>query len=188
MSTVLSTNHPPVEYRECPGHPGYRVGSDGSVWSCWRRKGLGRWKGSRFVLGDDWHQMRPAPTKWGRRLVGLCPERTYHFVHRLVLEAFVGPCPDEMECCHNDGNPLNNALDNLRWDTKRANQADRVKHGTHSRGERNANAKLTEADVRAIRAEHASGGASQAELSRKYGVDPALIGRIIQRRSWAHVV
>src|SRR5688500_4928598 len=37
-------------------------------------------------------------------------------IHRLVLMAFVGPCPAGMEGCHNDGNPLNNALDNLRWD------------------------------------------------------------------------
>jgi hypothetical protein len=38
-------------------------------------------------------------------------------VHRLVLEAFIGPCPEGMECCHNDGNPKNNSIDNLRWDT-----------------------------------------------------------------------
>lgn len=51
-------------------------------------------------------------------------------VHRLVLEAFVGPCPDGMYCCHNDGNKLNNRLDNLRWDTPSSNALDRVKHGT----------------------------------------------------------
>lgn len=50
-------------------------------------------------------------------------------VHRLVMEAFIGPCPDGMECCHNDGNSLNNWLVNLRWDTKQANAVDRVRDG-----------------------------------------------------------
>ena len=51
-------------------------------------------------------------------------------VHRLVLESFVGPCPSGMEACHNDGDPANNRLDNLRWDTRSENQNDSVQHGT----------------------------------------------------------
>lgn len=55
-------------------------------------------------------------------------------VHRLVLEAFVGPCPDGMEGCHSpDPNPANNSLDNLRWDTHSENMRDTVRHGTNSR-------------------------------------------------------
>jgi len=53
-------------------------------------------------------------------------------VHRIVLEAFVGPCPPGMEGCHNDGNPRNNVLTNLRWDTRSENQRDSIRHGTHS--------------------------------------------------------
>lgn len=59
-----------------------------------------------------------------------------HYVHVLVLEAFVGPRPDGCEGCHNDGNPLNNRADNLRWDTASANQRDRLAHGTHHYGNR----------------------------------------------------
>lgn len=51
-------------------------------------------------------------------------------VHRLVLEAFVGPCPDGMECCHNNGIRDDNRVENLRWDTHAGNQADKVAHGT----------------------------------------------------------
>lgn len=50
-------------------------------------------------------------------------------VHRLVLEAFVGPCPDGMEACHADDDRRHNALDNLRWDTKAANCQDRTRNG-----------------------------------------------------------
>lgn len=50
-------------------------------------------------------------------------------VHRLVLETFVGPCPDGMEACHGDDNRRNNLLMNLRWDTKSANCQDRTRNG-----------------------------------------------------------
>lgn len=87
--------------------------------------------------GVRWHSGRIIKTK--RQTTGhlrVCLYRDtrsrFIFVHRLVLEAFVGPCPVGMEGCHYpDRDPANNALSNLRWDTKRENQFDRVKHGTH---------------------------------------------------------
>jgi hypothetical protein len=70
-------------------------------------------------------------------------------VHRIVLEAFVGPAPGpEYEGCHNDGSTDNNALANLRWDTPAGNSADRRLHGTQA--SRNF---LTEAQVVRIRTE-----------------------------------
>lgn len=36
-------------------------------------------------------------------------------VHRLVLEAFVGPCPDWHRVRHIDGDWHNDRLDNLEW-------------------------------------------------------------------------
>jgi hypothetical protein len=39
---MLPLSQPPVEYRDVPGFPGYRVGTDGSVWSCWERTAGGR--------------------------------------------------------------------------------------------------------------------------------------------------
>lgn len=52
-------------------------------------------------------------------------------IHRLVLEAFVGPCPTGMEGCHNNGDPTDNRLANLRWDTHAENQRDILRHGRH---------------------------------------------------------
>ena len=51
------------------------------------------------------------------------------YVHQLVLEAFVGPRPQGMVTCHNDGIPDNNFVGNLRWDSQSSNTVDRVKHG-----------------------------------------------------------
>ena len=57
--------------------------------------------------------------------------RSHQRVHVLVLETFRGARPSpKHDACHNDGNPANNALANLRWDTRKANHRDLVKHGT----------------------------------------------------------
>ena len=78
------------------------------------------------ILG--WHSRRGY-----QRVVLSEPNRgkREEFVHVLVLKAFIGPCPDGTECCHNDGNPANNAISNLRWDTRSGNIFDAVRHGTH---------------------------------------------------------
>lgn len=55
---------------------------------------------------------------------------TTQWIHRLVLESFVGPCPPGMECRHLNGNPSDNRLINLAWGTKEENAHDKVLHGT----------------------------------------------------------
>jgi hypothetical protein len=52
-------------------------------------------------------------------------------VHRLVLAAFVGPCPPGMVSLHWDDVPTNNRLGNLRYGTRSENQHDRVRNGHH---------------------------------------------------------
>lgn len=52
-------------------------------------------------------------------------------IHRLVMAAFIGPCPKGLEVCHNDGNASNNHLANLRYDTRSENIKDQLRHGTH---------------------------------------------------------
>jgi hypothetical protein len=103
--------------------------------------------------------------------------------HTLVMTAFVGSRPQGMECCHNDGNPWNNRLENLRWDTPRNNQLDRIKHGTSNRGERCAAAKLTEAQVLAIRADTRK----QKAIAAEYGVRDNTISRIKSGKRWGHL-
>lgn len=52
-------------------------------------------------------------------------------VHKLVLEAFIGPCPDGLEIRHLDDDPDNNRLSNLAYGTRSENMFDRVANGTH---------------------------------------------------------
>ncbi|WP_458317136.1 NUMOD4 domain-containing protein [Mycolicibacterium brisbanense] len=52
-------------------------------------------------------------------------------VHRLVLESFIGPCPEGLEGCHRNDDPSDNSLSNLRWDSRGSNQKDSVRNGRH---------------------------------------------------------
>lgn len=119
--------------------PRYMVGDCGTVLS----------KRNRTSKIDVWKPLVPKVTKFGRLEVQLFNDsgRKMKLVHRLVLETFVGPCPPGMQCCHNDGDKLNNKVDNLRWDTHQANQDDKIKHGTKLFGETIGVAKLNREQV-----------------------------------------
>lgn len=88
------------------------------------------------------------------------------FVHLLVLEAFVGPRPEGMQACHNNGNPEDNRLSNLRWDTPKANVADRLKHGTYQFGSRNPSYKWSDEIVEYVR----SSKEPAKEIERRLGM------------------
>ncbi len=129
----------------------------------------------------------------GYRYFNLCSEgkrvRTYS-LHRLVLEAFVGPRPNGLVCCHWDGNPKNNMLSNLRWDTQVSNKADSRRHGTlrgAKAGEGHHLAKLWDDAIRVIRAEPKFHGV-QKMLAEAFDVSPALIRGIRKGIGWEHVV
>lgn len=107
--------------------------------------------------------------------------------HRVVLTAFVGPCPEGMECCHNDGNPNNNCLSNLRWDTHKANYADMTKNGHGFQGERNPRAKLTSEQVVEIRRLYSTGNYLQKHLAQMFGIDQTVVSEIVRRAIWKTV-
>ena len=104
-------------------------------------------------------------------------------VHRLVLEAFRGPCPAGYQARHLNGDPKDSRLANLVWGTPKENTGDQVRHGTRRRGTRVYNAKLTETAVIEIRRK----GGSTLRLAREYGVGRSTIDRVLKGESWGHV-
>jgi hypothetical protein len=107
-------------------------------------------------------------------------------VHRLVMAAFVGECPNGQEVRHLDGNPSNNHLSNLTYGTKKENQADRLLHGTSNRGQRSGLAKLTEEDVLNIRHLFET-GIRKTKLSEMFGVSFRNIDKIVKRETWIEI-
>ena len=108
-------------------------------------------------------------------------------VHRLVLEAFVGPCPLGTEACHNNGVSTDNRACNLRWGTRLENGRDKVMHGTSVRGERHHKARLTEPGVRLVRYLSAIHSVTRTDLAAWFDVTSACIDHCVNGVSWAHV-
>lgn len=104
-------------------------------------------------------------------------------VHQLVLEAFVGPRPRGMLTRHKDRNPANNRLDNLLWGTDAENAADARAHGTHTIGEQNGGAKLTQVQADRIR-KRLTAGERGMDLAPEYNVSQATISRVKKGRRY----
>lgn len=166
------------DWKYIPGFPNYMVSIDGRV----RR--VRSWPG-----GKD-KELTPIRSGGGSAYNGyhisFQGKSKFVLAHVLVLEAFVGPRPAGFHACHNDGNPKNNHLDNLRWDTPKGNQADRKLHGTLFCGEANHNAKLTSERVREIRTQFEA-GLSAREIAENHNVSCDTIYGIIKRRTWKHI-
>lgn len=80
-------------------------------------------------------------------------------VHRIVCTMFHGQAPTPAhEAAHRDGCQTNNRADNLHWLTHRENELEKLGPPTvFAMGEAHVLAKLTDADVDAMRAMKASG-------------------------------
>lgn len=176
-----------VTYKMIDGFPAYRVGDDGSVWSRWLRIGLGDGGGTRMVIGDEWFRMETKPSskyqKVGLRHGG---KVKYFSVHVLVATAFIGPCPEGMECAHKDGDKMNCRADNLEWKTHVDNERDKVGHGTLLMGEQHGKSKLGEADVLQI-VKMVDSGMTMTEVASLKSVSRPTVGHIMSGRLWSHL-
>lgn len=157
----------------------YEVSSKGRVR---RVTPSGRYKEHRLLQGEV--------TQKGYILITLTVEKVRIRIklHRLVAAAFLGPLPLGLQVNHKDGNKANNAIDNLEYVTLAENIKHRDAHGLNRppKGEENGAAKLTSANVRAIR-RAADDGASCSSLAATYGVTKELIYKVVKRKIWRHV-
>ena len=184
---------------EIPGFPGYRIATDGGVWSCWKKKGFG-WPnfGTTSYMGKDWRRLAIF-TDQGYKKVNLGSKGRGKRVHRLLAQAFIPRAGSGPMVLHIDGNSLHNCVPqkhcgcggNLYWGTAKQNSLDALKHGTHqgirNRGENCGKAKLTAKQVRVIKwALHF--GSRQAYLVRVFKVAPETISGISRGKRWRHVV
>lgn len=183
-----------------PGFDGYDVSDHGRVRS-WRMYGKHSHmrRTSPRILKPKMSRSEIAIGRPRHRVVLACNGhlRTV-LVHRLVMAAFVGPCPDGMEVCHNNGNSTDNRLDNLRYDTHLNNLADRELHGTMIRGDRHParidpsyfargsehpSSKFTDEDVIFIR----TSTLSRKDLASMFSVHVGTISCIRSGKEWKHV-
>ena len=105
-------------------------------------------------------------------------------VNRMICEHEHGPPPTpKYQAAHSCGKGHLGCVNpkHLRWATPKENAADRLIHGTHSRGARHSTAKLTESQVLEIRASTTP----TTQLAREIGVSYSVISMIRSRKRWA---
>jgi hypothetical protein len=159
--------------RLIPGFEDYAVCVDGGVWS--NKRG-------------EWKMLKPSPQSSGYKQVDLSSggKMTKRLVHRLVLEAFVGPCPAGHEALHGDGDRTNNSVENLRWGTSKENSADAIAQGTQVSGVRHKKAKFREHEIKLIRRLYAT-GRTQTRLAKHFGVSQSTIHRIVNMEVYKEI-
>jgi len=101
--------------------------------------------------------------------------------HRLVLEAFVGPCPDGLQCNHKDGIKNNNFLGNLEWVTSKQNNLHARQIGLWSPPR-----KLTWDNIKVIKKLRAKKYALKV-IASVFNVHESLISKICSNQRWTVV-
>lgn len=158
-----------------PEYPQYHISRDGKLFSL--KRGAGKWR--QLHTAVDVHGYEKCQiSKNGRS--------KYTTIHSLMAVAYLGPRPEKYQVCHNDGNRLNNIIENLRYDTVKNNHADKIKHGTKIFGERHPDAVLKECDIIPI-LNLISQGVPVVTVAKNYSISPGAIVFMLNRHTWGHV-
>jgi hypothetical protein len=163
-------------WKDVSGYEGtYQVSDHGNV---------RRWKSGARTGIEGWRSLRPT-TSNGYRYFVLSFRGVIKRIKasRLVLTTFVGAPLLEYEACHNSGDRTDDSLTNLRWDTRKANLADKHKHGTAQIGVRHPMAKLDEDQVLSI----ISATGNQRAIGEQFGVSQSTVQAIKAGRLWSHL-
>jgi len=151
--------------KEIPNFPNYAVTKNGRIWS---------------YISNKW--LRPLKrNKTGHLFVKFYKNGIVYqiLVHRLVLETYVGKCPKSMESRHLNGNPKDNRLKNLCWDTHSENMLDKFRHGNNP-----PNSKLTGEQAKLIFNAYHDGAYEIKELAEYFGVVYDTIRQIVCKKTW----
>jgi hypothetical protein len=165
-------NWPHEWLKPIPSAEGYFACEDGYIWRM--RRNLRRLHGS---VGSN-----------GYRRIKLSIKNVQRdaYVHRLVCEAYHGPCPPGLQCRHLDGDQTNNAPGNLRWSDAVTNMADKVLHGTQPLGEKHHRSKLT-ADIVLDARRRAAAGERVDLIAADLGIPYRCLLDAVTGRRWKHV-
>lgn len=131
------------------------------------------------------HEMKPSVGAKGYLYVGSGKSTGLRIVrvHQVIARTFIPNPLGLPEVAHEDGVKTNNGAGNLRWSTTQDNQIDRLRHGTHNRGSRQTNHKLTEEIVRQLR----SGQLGHREAAAQSGASEKHCFYVAQGKDWPHV-
>lgn len=154
-------------FKDIPGYPGYSISS------------FGRVRSSRRNV--DFLKPETVNNGYLRVLLTNKEERKHFLIHGLVLEAFIGPRPEDYVGNHKNGIKIDNRAENLEWVTAAENVRLALAMGLG----RNSN--LTRDDIGTIREEGRSAVNKIRLLAQTYGMTPKAILRILLRKTWGWI-
>lgn len=128
------------------------------------------------------HTLAPQPNGKGYLRVSI--GKKLMFIHRLVAEKYIPNPENKPQVNHKDGNKLNNCIDNLEWVTNQENRNHAVDNDLQVTGEKCSWAKLTEENVKEIRA---NPGYENEYWARKFKVSRSTISDVVNYRTWKHI-
>lgn len=135
------------------------------------------------VLAYEGADCLPWPYRKDRKGYAMMNER---YVSRIVCERAHGPAPTpDHEAAHScgHGDQACVAKRHLSWKTHAENEADKLLHGTHNRGERHPLSKLTKADVLEIRS--LKNKLPLKEVADRFGICRSNVSQIQNLTSWS---
>lgn len=187
MTTETTVNPSSVvEFKDVIGETYTVVGTDGSIWTRWKRLGRGYRRETRYV-DDEWELLKTIDCD-GYAIAYLPSGRKVN-VSWVVLEAFVGMRPPGMNVLHRNDVRSDNSLSNLYYGTDRDNAHDRDKNGRGGRnkGDRNGSSQLTRDEVQEVRRLRDS-GMSYREIQEVFPhVTTGTLRNVVNRKTYADV-
>ena len=167
-----------MRWRCCPDFPDYEVSDTGRV----RRVIPCRTRTVPYELRGCWK-----PGSYRFFTIRKDGARVQTKGHVLVARAFIPNPEGKPLVAHDNGRPGDDRVENLYWATYKENTADRLRHGTHQHGERNARAILTEAAVRKIRRTYRGGSEELDRLAGRYGLSRSGMWKVVSGATWKGV-
>lgn len=151
------------------GKARYAVYNTGKIWTI---------KNNKFL--------KPDTNNKGYKFVRLGKDEKKFYVHRLVLQSFIGDAKSGQECRHRDGNPSNNRLDNLKWGSAKKNASDKHLHKTAGVGETNHQSVIPDLLLShllfAAKHSNLTEWEFSMQLGETLGIHPATIASALKRK------
>ena len=162
--------------KEIKWFPGYQIDEKGNIYSMIQRANQPKPTVPRLLNVYD---------SAGYKAIRLVKNGKPHkrFIHRLLLETFVGAPKQGQHCRHLNGDKKDNRLKNLVWGTRSENMMDRVRHGTDNRGEKHGMNKYSKAQVLAIRKMCQT--MQRKDVANQLGIPTSAVISICNGRGWS---
>jgi hypothetical protein len=134
--------------------------------------------------------MTPSTSKKGYLRVTIKKDNKFKTtnIHGLVAQAFI-PNPNKLrEVNHTDGVKSNNEVINLEWTTRSENMIHAYSIGLKcNKGSKNTASKLTEEQVREIRATYKNRDCNAKVFAERYGIVETTLHYILSGKLWSHI-